>query len=223
MLKKQLNLKTIFLFSLLITSYGCDSSGDSNGYTQAGNSQVFEEIIAKIDKGSNKQRCEALLEIYPMGKDVIPYLIERIDEPRREFFGLKNSNITISIKGESQINHKPLGILYAYMVDFILLKNDLTTITCSDNQLEILPVGNLNYISPYGMLGRVEDRANKKVKGYKFSTLDFENLPPLDMREVKTSYENWWFYNKRYDLDRLRSDYIRSSSTPLGSSLYYWY
>lgn len=217
--KTKYTTRAVLSFLLLII-VSCDSSG-LIGITEVDSS--IEELISNIDKGSNRVRCESLLSLYPYGKSAIPYLIERIDEPRGESFGLKNTNITITKRGESLIHEKPLGVLYAYMVNFILIKNNLKGISCSDNQTEILPKGNVTFVSPYGMINKAEEKSWKRGRRSVSSTISFNTLSSEDMIEIKTQYNKWWFENKRHEIDRLRVNYMRNISSPLGRSLYYWY
>lgn len=220
MYRVQNYLKKSFLMAILLLPFGCDFKGESTIMPVGGE---LEELISKIDSGSNKGRCEAFFSIYELGKTAIPYLIERIDEPRLESFGLKSPNVHLSLQGESSINYKPLGVLYAYMVDFILLKNDLNKVTCADNQQEVLPIGPIHFVSRYGMIAKGEGVTSKIGKVHNFEELLLKDLTPDDMKEIKQHYSKWWLNNERHDLENLRLNYIKKISTPLSGTVYFWF
>lgn len=203
------NYKILILSCFLLLSYGCDSSP-----VYSGNAEI-ERLIVVVDRGSNKERCQALGELYTFGKDAIPYLIAKIDEQRVESFGLKNPNYNILVLDEENIETKHIGVFYAYVIEFILLQNNMSKAICGENGHEILPKGHITFVSPFGMINKtVKDGADYKK---------FRNLTSKDMSAIKNRYNSWWVRNENYTLKSLREYYIHRRNYPLKDSIYYWY
>jgi len=202
----------ILAVGVLFLSFSCGNPADNR-------KAEIETLVMQMDRGLNASRCEALSSLYAYGKDAIPYLIEKIDEPRKEGYSLKNPSVKMDVQGEEKIFFKNIGVLYAYGIEFLLLDNDPKSFSCLSGS--IVPSTANDTVSYYGMIGLGEEGGKRWNPIVEEDTLKL--LSKEDIKTIKETYKRWFDRNERNPINRMRSDYSRRIDYPLKGSGYYWY
>lgn len=145
------------------------------------------------------------LEIYEMGKEIIPCLISMIDTNKVSKVGHinpKNSFVPSCILLDNYS-----GIEAAYFIERIISLDKTKSDNSDSVNKEIYSFQIFNY-------GVIVKRGNVPNKNY----------PPLslsDMKIIKKIYQKWWELNKDKSIEQLRKDW-KENKHPLDGSNYKW-
>jgi hypothetical protein len=142
-------------------------------------------------------------ETYLMGKDIIPCLIDFIDINKKTFIGFqdpKSSNIY------PFISDNYIGIRAAYLIEFVLSKDTITTSKSDLWEQEIEPYR----IYKYGVIVNTQNKEPIP-----------KSLNSEDIKVLKEIYLKWWQSNKEKPLEQLRKEW-KENKHILDNSSYKW-
>ena len=162
-------------------------------------------------KGQNACDCSSLgksilsFECYDkilsMNNQIISCLIDSIDIQKTLFVGFKNS--MSSYIGKYHINRG--GIIYAYLIDYILSKDSIETVIkyWSDNEdfLHWEEKTKPYRIYNFGVIVK-QDENGKPI---------LEPLTHEDMVKIKKMYLDWWEQNKDKSIEILREEFRKGN------------
>ncbi len=153
---------------------------------------------------------KVMREIHSYGKEIIPYLINKIDIERYVNPGFLNpyeSNL------QDAVLIGPLGINYAYMIELIMAKDSIR-----DDVVFSLGGYSSWYdkMKPYQIYGQCVIIRKKDQDKPRKSVITIE-----EMKQVKSIYEKWWKGNKHDPLESIRKKW-RENGSPLRESPFTW-
>jgi hypothetical protein len=173
-----------YLFWLFICFSSCKGQNacDCNLSERLFSSMIYEEVLF-------------------FNKQIIPCLIDSIDMQKTLFIGFKNP--MSSHIDNWQINQG--GIQYAYLVDYILSKDSIETITQTWNENEDI-LHWAEKIKPYriyniGIIVKQDDNGQPIL----------EPLTHKDMVIIKKMYSDWWKKNKDKPIETLREEFRKGN------------
>jgi hypothetical protein len=141
-----------------------------------------------------------ILQLYKMGKNAIPLLIDAIADPTRTQLILVNPTVS-NREGEDLSPY--FGVLACYLIEWIQATEYI-------NESDFIN-------SPF-LFG---DPPDSYIYEYGRIMVDGRNISKDDLSQLKAIYRTWWQNNRRKKLEELRRDW-KMKKRPLNDTRYYW-
>lgn len=163
---------------------------------------IIDREMRPLKNGTLCERRSAIFALHQKGKDAIPVLISRIDDPELAT-GSANllANPIISYRPPESQNDYFAGVLYAFVVELILGRTTLST-----------------------DLARCEFHLGSDDYAYSLGIVRKKGNQPIamgDLPGIKQMYLSWWESHRNKTLAQMQQDW-KHSLRPLRGSEFIW-